>query len=51
MVNSFQEGFNDATAWLLPRNEWSKKYMKGWTAGAELQMEEYPPYCNVEDNE
>ncbi len=48
---SFQEGFDDATAWLPPRNEWSKKYMEGWTAGAALQMEEHAPHCGIKDNE
>jgi hypothetical protein len=47
----FEQGFNDATAWLIPRwgNEWITEYIEGWYSGAAFQMEQHPPYCGIQD--
>jgi hypothetical protein len=49
----FEQGFNDAKAWLPPHwaSEWITQYMDGWYSGAAEQMQEYPPYCGIRDNE
>jgi hypothetical protein len=54
MMNSlFEQGFNDARAWLPPHwaSEWITQYMAGWYSGAAEQMQEHAPYCGIRDNE